>query len=107
MNAGKRLTSDELVEELRSALDAENGWLPALVSPEGPVGISKEAALDVVVMRLQEFAEAPTVPEAVARQLRNAADAADAALVTEGSAQYGALGAAYAYIVQAQRAASE
>ncbi|MDL5205296.1 hypothetical protein [Streptomyces sp. ALI-76-A] len=107
MNAEKRLTRDELVEELRSALDADNGWLPDLVSSQGPVGVSKAAALDVVVGRLQEFAGVPAVPEAVARQLRNAADAADAALVTEGSAQYGALGAAYAYLVQARRAASE
>ncbi|MFF7139391.1 hypothetical protein ACFZBZ_44765 [Streptomyces sp. NPDC008196] len=107
MNAGKRLTSEELVEELRSALDADNGWIPALVSSEGPAGVSRDAALDVMVMRLQEFAEAPTVPDAVARQLKNAADAADAALVTEGGAQYGALGAAYAYIVQARLAASE
>ncbi|MEV5432741.1 hypothetical protein [Streptomyces sp. NPDC052701] len=107
MNAGKRLTSEELVEELRSALDAENGWLPALVSPEGPAGVSKEATLTAVVRGLQEFAELPVLPETVARQLRSAADAADAALVTEGSAQYGALGAAYAYIVQARRAAIE
>ncbi|WP_037680694.1 hypothetical protein [Streptomyces griseus] len=108
MNAGKRLTSEELVEELRSALDADNGWIPALVSSEGPpAGVSRDAALDVMVMRLQEFAEAPTVPDAVARQLKNAADAADAALVTEGGAQYGALGAAYAYIVQARLAANK
>jgi len=107
MNAEKRLTSEELVEELRSALDAASGWIPALVSPEGPVGVSKEAALEAVVTRLQEFAEAPTMPESVARQLKSAADAADAALVTEGSAQYGALGAAYAYVLQARRTASE
>lgn len=107
MNAEKRLTSEELVVELRSALDAESGWIPALASPGGPVGVSKHAALEAVVARLQEFAEASAMPVAVARQLRSAAEAADAALVTEGSAQYGALGAAYAYVLQARRAASE
>ncbi|MFM9681698.1 hypothetical protein [Streptomyces brasiliscabiei] len=106
MNAEKRLTSEELVEELRSALDAESGWIPALAGSEGPVGVTIGAALDVVVTQLWEFAEAPTTPEPVARQLAHAAEAADAALVSEGAAQYGALGAAYAYVIQARQATS-
>lgn len=107
MNAEKRLTVEELVGELRSALDADSGWIPALLGSNGPVGLSSEATLEAVVTGLQEFATAPTMPAAVARQLRMAFDAADAALVTEGSAQYGNLGSAYAYVLQARRAASE
>ncbi|MDX2632716.1 hypothetical protein PV381_40225 [Streptomyces scabiei] len=106
MTAEKRLTSEELVAELRSALDADSGWIPALAGSEGPAGVTTGAALDTVVAQLWKFAEAPTTPEHVARQLARAAEAADAALVTEGNAQYGSLGAAYAYIVQARHAAS-
>jgi hypothetical protein len=105
MNAEKRLTSEELVEELRSALDAKSGWIPALAG-EGPVGVTVGATLDVVVARLWEFADAPTTPERVARQLAHAAEAADAALVSEGATQYGALGTAYAYLIQARQATS-
>ncbi|MFG2351985.1 hypothetical protein [Streptomyces phaeochromogenes] len=107
MNAEKRLTIEELVEELRSALDADSGWVPALVGSNGPAGLPNDATLEAVVTRLQEFATAPTLPDAVARQLRAAYDAADAALVTEGNAQYRNLGSAYAYVLQARRAASE
>ncbi|WP_030423098.1 hypothetical protein [Streptomyces sp. NRRL F-5065] len=106
MNGHKRLTSEELVEELRSALDADTGWIPALADFEGPVGVTTGAALDVVVAQLWEFVEAPAIPERVARHLARAAEAADAALVTEGTAQYGVLGTAYAYVLQAQQAAS-
>lgn len=106
MNGDKRLTIDELMEELRLALGADGGWIPALAGSEGPVGVAAGATLDAIVAKLWKFAEAPTTPEQVARQLRSAADAADAALVTEGSAQYGALGAAYAYVLQARRAAN-
>ncbi|MDQ1033649.1 hypothetical protein QFZ75_000065 [Streptomyces sp. V3I8] len=107
MTAEKRLTVEELVEELRSALDADNGWIPALVGSSGPAGLPRGIALEAVVTRMQEFAAASTMPAAVARQLRTAADAADAALVTEGNAQYGNLGSAYAYVIQARRAASQ
>jgi hypothetical protein len=107
MNAEKRLTSEELVEELRRALDAASGWIPALAGFEGPAGVTTEAALNTVVTQLWEFAEAPNIPEHVARQLTYAAKAADAALVTEGATQYGHLGAAYAYVLQARRATSE
>ncbi|NEA46843.1 hypothetical protein [Streptomyces sp. SID10815] len=106
MNGDKRLASEDLVEELRSALDADSGWIPALAGSEGPAGVTTGAALDAVVARLWEFVEAPTTPERVARQLARAAEAADAALVTEGAARYGALGAAYAYVLQARQAAN-
>lgn len=104
MNGDKRLNSEELVEELRSALDADGGWIPALAGSEGPVGVVAGAELDAIVRQLWKFAKAPTTPEQVARQLARAAEAADAALVTEGAAQYGALGAAYAYVLQARQA---
>lgn len=107
MNAEQRLTSEELVEELRRALDAASGWIPALAGFEGPTGVTTEAALDTVVAHLWEFAEAPTTPAHVARQLTYAAEAADAALVTEGATQYGHLGAAYAYVLRARRATNE
>lgn len=85
MTAERRLTSEQLVGELRIALD-----LPA------------NAGLKTVVERLLAFASAPEVPAALASVLQRAAEAADMALVTEGAAHYHHLGTAYAYLTQAQ-----
>ncbi|GGU66375.1 hypothetical protein [Streptomyces daghestanicus] len=102
MTAERRLTSEELVRELRSALDADTGWLPALCVPNGPAGLPADAKLEAVVERLLAFASAPEVPAAVAPTLQRAADAADMALVTVGAARYHHVGMAYAYLTQAQ-----
>ncbi|WP_086798194.1 hypothetical protein [Streptomyces caniscabiei] len=103
----KRLTTPELVEELRSSLDVTDGWIPALSRPAGPAGLSDDAGLTEVADLLQKFATAPTIPASVARQLQRAAESAALALTADASDQYGHLGAAYAYVLQAQRAASE
>lgn len=103
----KRLTTPELVEELRSCLDVTDGWIPALSGPAGPIGLLENAGLAEVADRLQEFATSPTIPAAVAHQLGRAAGSAASALIAEDSAAYGHLGAAYAYVLQAQRAATE
>ncbi|MET8788188.1 hypothetical protein [Streptomyces sp. NPDC004589] len=105
MTPERRLTSDELVQELCAALDADTGWIPALCAPNGPVGLPAQASLEAVVERLQAFACAQMTPAAVTPLLQRAANAADTALVTEGADQYGHLGAAYAYLVQAQSVA--
>ncbi|WP_309031300.1 hypothetical protein [Streptomyces alfalfae] len=102
MTAERRLTSEELVGELRTALDADTGWLPALCAPNGPAGLPANAGLEAVVERLLAFASASEVPIALASVLQRAADAADMALVTEGAAHYHHLGTAYAYLTQAQ-----
>ncbi|UUA11608.1 MULTISPECIES: hypothetical protein [Streptomyces] len=102
MNADRRMTSEELLQELRAALDADTGWVPALCAPSGPAGLPADAGLSMVVGRLLEFASAPGVPAPVALTLQRSAEAADMALVTEGAAQYGHLGAAYAYLTQAR-----
>ncbi|MCX5055101.1 hypothetical protein [Streptomyces sp. NBC_00474] len=107
MNAEKRLTASELVEELRNSLDATDGWIPALSGPDGPVGLLGDAGLAEVVDRLQEFAATPAIPASVARQLGRAAESAASALAVDDSSAYGHLGTAFAYVLQAQRAASE
>ncbi|MGV4988129.1 hypothetical protein ACVB8X_28785 [Streptomyces sp. NRAIS4] len=106
MNDDKHPTSEELVEKLCDALDADSGWIPALAGSEGPAGVTTGTALKVIAAQLREFAQTPTTPEHVARRLARAAEAADTALVTEGTAQNGALRAAYANILQAWQAAS-
>jgi hypothetical protein len=105
MTAERRLTSTELVQELRAALTASTGWLPALCAPNGPAGLPVDAELEAVVERLLAFASAPALPTSLAPILQRAAEAADAALVTEDAAQYGHLGTAYAYLTQAQELA--
>ncbi|MFL4910892.1 hypothetical protein ACJ6WF_49345 [Streptomyces sp. MMS24-I2-30] len=102
MTAEKRLTSDELVQELRAALDADSGWLPALCAPTGPVGLRAHAELPAIVDRLLAFASTQSLPTTVAPAIRSAAEAADAALISQGAVQYGHLGTAYAYITQAR-----
>ncbi|WP_331726989.1 hypothetical protein OG725_36930 (plasmid) [Streptomyces sp. NBC_01213] len=105
MNIEQRLTTSELVEELRSSMDATNGWIPALCGAGGPAGLLKDAGLAEVVNALQEFAAA-AVPAAVARQLEHAAASVASALAGDDST-YGHLGMAYAYVLQARRATSE
>jgi hypothetical protein len=102
MTTEKRLTSTELARELRAALDTDTGWVPGLCAPNGPAGLPFDAGLEDVAGRLQEFASASTMPVSVKPLLQRAAEAAAAALVTEGTTQYGHLGAAYAYLTQAQ-----
>ncbi|MFI5752560.1 hypothetical protein ACIBBE_43470 [Streptomyces sp. NPDC051644] len=106
MNTEQRLTTPELVEELRSSLDATNGWIPAFSGPEGPVGLPKNAGLAEVASALQEFAAA-AVPAPVARHLERAAESAASALAGGDDSTYGHLGVAYAHVLQAQRAASK
>ncbi|MGR8012232.1 hypothetical protein [Streptomyces hypolithicus] len=106
MNTERRLSASELVEELRSSLDAANGWIPALSGAEVPVGLLKDAGLAEVVSALQEFAASP-VPAPVRRQLECAAESAASALTGDDGSEYGHLGLAYAYVLQARRAASE
>ncbi|MFC9602439.1 hypothetical protein ACFTTN_03105 [Streptomyces niveus] len=105
MNTEQRLTTSELVEELRSSLDAANGWIPTLSSAKEPVGLAKDAGLAEVAIAMQKFAAA-AVPASVARQLERAAKSAASALTGDDST-YGHLGMAYAYMLQAQRAAEE
>lgn len=106
MKTGQRLTTPELVEELRSSLDATNGWIPALLGAEGPAGLlDKGAGLPEVVNALQEFATA-AIPPPVGRQLKRAAESAASALIGDDSSMYGHLGMAYAYVLQARGAAT-
>ncbi|GGQ86900.1 hypothetical protein GCM10010250_67430 [Streptomyces althioticus] len=102
MTADRRMTSEELLQELRAALDAHTGWIPALCAPDGPAGLPADAGLSAVVERLLEFASASAVPASLASMLQRCAEAADMALVTEGAVQYGHLGTAYAYLTQAR-----
>jgi hypothetical protein len=103
----KRLTTPELVEELRSSLDATDGWIPSLSGSEGPAGLLEDASLVEVAQRLWDFADAPTITASVAQQLRRAAESATAAVSADSSTAYTHLGAAYAYVLQAHRAASD
>lgn len=107
MNTEKRLTAPELVDEIRSSLTVTNGWVPALSGPDGPTGVLEDAPLSEIARSLGEFANAPTIPSAVAQQLRKAAESADAATSADSATAYGHLGAAYAYVIQARRAASD
>lgn len=102
----QRLTAPELVEELRSSLGAKTGWIPALSGTEGPDGLSADAGLTEVTGALRDFAAAG-IPASVARQLEHAAESAASALAGDDSSAYGHLGMAYAYVLQARRAASE
>ncbi|MFE5796284.1 hypothetical protein ACFQ8C_27410 [Streptomyces sp. NPDC056503] len=107
MNAEKRLTAPELVDEIRSSLTVTNGWIPALSGPDGPTGVLEDAPLAEIARSLGEFANTPTMPSAVAQQLHRAAESAAAAAISADSATvYGHLGTAYAHVLQAQRAAS-
>ncbi|MFJ2875474.1 MULTISPECIES: hypothetical protein [unclassified Streptomyces] len=105
MNTEQRLTAPELVEELRSSMDATSGWIPSLCGAEGPAGLLMDAGLAEAVDALQEFAAA--APPTVARQLEHAAASAASALAGDADGTYGQLGMAYAYVLQARRAASE
>lgn len=102
----QRLTAPELVEELRSSLDTNTGWIPALAGVEGPNGLPEGVGLTEVVGALRDFAAAD-IPASVARQLERAAESAASALAGDDSSTYGHLGTAYAYVLQARRAASE
>jgi hypothetical protein len=102
----QRLTAPELVEELRSSLDANTGWIPALSGVEGPNGLPEGAGLTEVAEALREFATAG-IPASVAHQLERAAESAASAIAGDDSSTYGHLGTAYAYVIQARRAASE
>ncbi|MFC8834854.1 hypothetical protein ACFT8V_16855 [Streptomyces griseoincarnatus] len=106
MNTEKRLTAPELVDEIRSSLILANGWIPALSGPDGPTGVLEDAPLSEIARSLSEFAATPTMPPAVAQQLRRAAESATAAISADSATAYGHLGAAYAYVLQAHRAAS-
>ncbi|MFD9240671.1 hypothetical protein ACFV0D_01785 [Streptomyces sp. NPDC059556] len=99
----QRLTTSELVEELRSSLDADSGWIPAILGAEGPAGLSEDAGLMEVTTALQSFAAA-AIPAPVARHLELAAESAASALDGDVSSTYGHLGVAYAYVLQARRA---
>ncbi|MEV0749814.1 hypothetical protein AB0I75_32175 [Streptomyces sp. NPDC050273] len=112
MSTEKRLSAPELVDEIRSSLAVTTGWIPTLSGPDGPTGISDEASLSELAQSLREFANAPTMPSAVAQQLCRASESAAAALATaavaaDDAATYGHLGATYAYVVQAHRVASD
>lgn len=107
MSTEKRLSAPELVDEIRSAVAATTGWIPMLSGPDGPTGVPNEARLSEVARSLRQFAEAPTMPPSVAQQLRRAAESATAAVAADSATAYGHLGAAYAYVVQARRAASD
>ncbi|MET8130159.1 hypothetical protein [Streptomyces sp. NPDC005231] len=100
MNGEQRLTSPELVQELRTALDEQTGWLPALC-PNGPGGLSRESPIDAIAERLQAFAQASSMPTAVAPLIQRAAQETASAIGANSNAEYGHLGAAYAYLVQA------
>lgn len=102
----QRLTATELVEEIRSSLDASTGWIPALSGTDGPNGLSAGAGLSEVTGALRAFATTD-IPASVARQLERAAESAASALAGDDSSMYGHLGMAYAYVLQARRAASE
>ncbi|PLW66690.1 hypothetical protein C0036_21825 [Streptomyces sp. DJ] len=106
MNTEKRLTAPELVDEIRSSLIVATGWIPALSGPDGPSGVPEDAPLSEIARSLGEFANTPTTPPAVAQQLRRAAESAAAATSADSATVYGHLGAAYAYVLQAHRAAS-
>ncbi|MFD9794734.1 hypothetical protein ACFWXK_27740 [Streptomyces sp. NPDC059070] len=107
MNTEKRLTAPELVDEIRSSLIVTNGWIPALSGPDGPTGVLEDAALSEIARSLGEFADAATLPSAVTQQLRRAAESATAAISADSNTAYGHLGAAYAYVIQAHRAADD
>ncbi|MER6774951.1 hypothetical protein ACFVG1_24990 [Streptomyces bacillaris] len=107
MNTEKRLTAPELVDEIRSSLTVTNGWIPAFSGPDGPTGVLEDAPLSEVARSLGKFAATPTIPSAVAQQLRRAAESASAAIPADSATAYGYLGAAYAYVIQAHRAASD
>ncbi|MFF4393279.1 hypothetical protein ACFY0G_42185 [Streptomyces sp. NPDC001552] len=102
----QRLTALELVDELRSSLDANTGWIPALSGTAGPNGLCAGAGLTDVAAALRDFAAAD-IPASVARQLERAAESAASALAGDDSSTYGHLGTAYAYVLQARRAAAE
>ncbi|MEU3064169.1 hypothetical protein [Streptomyces subrutilus] len=107
MSTEKRLSAPELVDEIRSSLAVTTGWIPMLSGLGGPTGVSDEASLSEVAQCLREFADAPTMPSAVAQQLRRASESATAAVAADDATAYGHLGAAYAYLVQARRVASD
>lgn len=107
MTAEKRLTATELVGEIRKSLAVTTGWIPTLSGPGGPIGLTKDAPLHEVARSLEEFANAPTMPSAVVYQLRRAAESMAEAVFADASEAYGPLGVAYAYVLQAHRAAND
>jgi hypothetical protein len=84
-----------------------NGWIPALSGPDGPTGVLEDAPLPAIAQSLIAFASASTMPAAVTQQLHRAAESATAAAAADSTTAYGHLGAAYAYVIQAHRAASD
>lgn len=102
MNPERRLTSHELVQELHDVLNAPGGWIPEAANLEESTATPAEWTLESVVAQLWKLARAPSTPDRVAHRLTKAAEEADAALVSDGAAQYGHLGAAYAYALQAR-----
>ncbi|WUW26979.1 hypothetical protein OG521_39710 (plasmid) [Streptomyces sp. NBC_01463] len=106
MSTEKRLSTPELVDEIRSSLVVKTGWIPMFSGPDGPSGVSDKASLSGIAQSLLEFADAPTMPSTVAQQLRRASESAAAAVAADNATAYGHLGAAYAYVVQARRVAS-
>ncbi|MGW0669802.1 hypothetical protein [Streptomyces sp. NPDC002746] len=101
----QRLTAPELVEELRSSLDTNTGWIPAVAGAEGVNGLPEGVGLIEVAEALRDFAAAD-IPASVARQLERAAESTASALAGDDSSTYGHLGTAYAYVLQARRSAS-
>lgn len=107
MSTEKRLSADELVDEIRSSLAVTTGWIPVLTGPDGPPGVSDGASLSELAQALRKFANAAAALPAVAQQLRMASESVAAALQAEGATTYGHLGSAYAYVIQARRVASD
>ncbi|MFF9690994.1 hypothetical protein [Streptomyces sp. NPDC014623] len=107
MSTEKRLSAPELVDEIRNSLTVTTGWIPRLSGPDGPTGVPDAASLPEVAQSLREFADSPTMPSETAQQLRRASESATAAVIANDAMAYGYLGAAYAYVVQASRAASK
>lgn len=103
MTPERRLTSHELVQELHDVLNVPGGWIPAAADSEEPTATPAEWTLESVVAQLWKLARATSTPDRVADRLTKAAEEADAALISEGAAQYGHLGAAYAYALQARQ----
>ncbi|MCT9142430.1 hypothetical protein [Streptomyces violarus] len=101
----ERLTSAEIVTELRDAL-GEDGWLPALAKGEGPGHLPRAAPLSELREALASYARTASLPAAVTLQLGRASEAlAGVHEADEDSGLYGMLGTALAYLVQARGSA--
>ncbi|MDX3490944.1 hypothetical protein [Streptomyces sp. ID05-18] len=107
MSTEKRLSADDLVDEIRSSLAMTTGWIPVLSGLDGPPGVSEGASLSEIAQALGEFADAAAILPAVAQQLCMASESVTAASEAEGATAYGHLGSAYAHVLQARRVASD